>query len=162
MRRILPCNRRMKAAWVILLRFTCLTDKRRHGVFVGTPDVSWCVDEWDHEKNKTDLPICWLSRLLEAVNLVMEDSSTARIDVILVRTNIRKMKTMLEANLYLRSTEGMEIACKIHDVLTHTSRSPTGKPTTCTFPTEIRGVLLDLDEIAVAKCIVGLEEGASL
>ena len=72
------------------------------------------------------------------------------------------MKTMLEANLYLRSTEGMEIVCKIHDELTRTSGSATGKPTTCTCPTEIRGVLLDLDEIAVAKCIVGLEEGASL
>ena len=69
---------------------------------------------------------------------------------------------MLEANHYLRSTEGMEIACKIHDVLAITSGSATGKPTTCTCPTEIRVMLLDLDEIAVAKCIVGLEEGASL
>ena len=56
----------------------------------------------------------------------------------------------------------MEIACNIHDVLTHTSGSPTGKPTTGKCPTEIRGVLLDLDEIAVGKCIVGLEGGASL
>ena len=106
MRRILPCNRRMKAAWVTLLLFTCLTDKRRDGVFVGTLEVSWCADKWDHENNKKDLPICWLSHLLEAVGLVMEDSSAAGIDVILVRKNIRKMKTVLETNLYLRSTEG--------------------------------------------------------
>ena len=92
----------------------------------------------------------------------MEDRPATGIDVILVRTNIRKMKTMLEANLYLRSTEGMEIACNIHDKLTHTSESPKGKHTKDACPTEIRGVLLDLDEIAVAKCIARLEGGASL
>ena len=162
MRRIPPCNRKMQATWVTLLRFTCLDDKRRHGVFVGTPEVSWCVDEWDHENNKKNLPVCWLSLLLEAVSLVMEDSPATGIDVILVRTNIRKMKTTLKANLYLRSTEGMEIACNIHDKLTHTSESPKGKDTKDACPTEIRGVLIDLDEIAVTKCIARLEGGASL
>ena len=74
MRRILPCKRSMQATWVTLLRFTCLDDKRRHSVFAGTPEVSWCVDEWDYE-NKKNLSICWLSLLLEAVSLVMEDSN---------------------------------------------------------------------------------------
>ena len=92
----------------------------------------------------------------------MEDSPANGIEVILVRTNIRKMKTMLAANLYLRSTEGMEIACDIHDKLTHTAESPGGEPTPLACPTEIRGVLLDLDEIAVAECIAKLEGGATL
>ena len=161
-RRMLPCNRRMQATWVTLLRFTCLEDKRRHGVFVGTPEVSWCADEWDHDSNRKNLPICWLSLLLEAVSLVMEDSPANGLDVILVKTNIRKMKAMLAVNLYLRSTEGMEIACNIHDKLTHTVESPGGEPSSLACPTEIRGVLLDLDETAVAECIARLEGGATL
>lgn len=162
MRRILPCNRRMQVTWVTLLRFACLDDKRRHGVFVGTPEVSWCVDEWDHENNKKDLPICWLTQLLEAVSLVMEDGPITGLDVILVRTNIRKMKKMLEANLYLRSIAGMEISCKIHEKLAHATERHKGKPTKEECPTEIRCVLLELDEIAVAECIARLEGDASL
>ena len=162
MRRILPCNRRMQVTWVTLLRFACLDDKRRHGVFVGTPEVSWCVDEWDHENHKKDLPICWLTQLLEAVSLVMEDGPITGLDVILVRTNIRKMKKMLEANLYLRSIAGMEISCKIHEKLAHATERHKGKPTKEECPTEIRCVLLELDEIAVAECIARLEGDASL
>ena len=161
-RRILPCNRRVRATWVALMRFTCLEDKRRHGVFVGTPETSWCVEEWNHRNKRKNLSLCWLSLLLAAVELVMEAGIEEDIDVILVRTNIRKMITMLENDLYLRSTEGMRIACKIHDKLAHKAESPKGKHTKDACPTEIRGVLLDFDEVAVAKCISRLEGGASL
>ena len=92
----------------------------------------------------------------------MEDDPVNNVDVILVRTNIRKMKTMLEANLYLRFTEGMRVACKIHDELAHTAGSPRGEPTTLACPTEIRGVLLEMDEYAVAECILKLEGGKTL
>ena len=78
-------------------------------------------------------------------------------DVILVRTNIRKMKTMLGANVYLRSTEGIRITCNIHDALVYTAGSPGGEPTPFACPIEIRWVLLDLDENAVAECINRLE-----
>ena len=161
-RRILPCNRRVRATWVALLRFNCLEDKRRHGVFVGTPETSWCVDEWDHRSKRKNLSLCWLSLLLDAVGLVVEAGIEDNVDVILVRTNIRKMITMLDADLYLRSTEGMRIACKIHDELAHTTRSPSEEPTTLSGPIEIRGVLLELDETAVAECISRLEGGTTL
>ena len=46
----------------------------------------------------------------------MEDGPVNGVDVILVWTNIRKMKTMLEADLYLRSTEVMSLSCDTHDV----------------------------------------------
>ena len=49
----------------------------------------------------------------------MEAGIEDDVDVILARTNIRKMITMLETDLYLRSTEGMRIACKIHDEFAH-------------------------------------------
>ena len=92
----------------------------------------------------------------------MEVDPAHGVDVILVRTNIRKMKIMLEANLYLRYTEGIRIACNIHDVLAHTAGSPRGKPTTLACSTEIRSVLLVLDENAVAECILRLEGGKTL
>ena len=69
---------------------------------------------------------------------------------------------MLEANLYFRSIDGMEISCKIHEKLAHATEKHKGKPTKEECPTEIRGVLLDLDEIAVAECIARLEGDASL
>ena len=69
---------------------------------------------------------------------------------------------MLEAKLYLRSIAGMEISCKIHEKLAHATERHKGKPTKEECPTEIRCVLLELDEIAVAECIARLEGGASL
>ena len=69
---------------------------------------------------------------------------------------------MLEANLYLRSTEGMCIACKVHDELAHTAGSPRGEATTLACPREMRGVLLELEENAVTECIPKLEGGKTL
>ena len=53
----------------------------------------------------------------------MEVDPAHGVDVILVRTNIRKMKIMLEANLYLRYTEGIRIACNIRCVGTYSRKS---------------------------------------
>ena len=114
------------------------------------------------QEQETNLSLCWLSLLLAAVTLVMEAGIEDDVDVILVRTNIRKMITMLEMDLYLRSTEGMRIACKIHEELAHTARNPSEEPTTLSGPIEIRGVPLVLDETAVTECIVRLEGGKTL
>ena len=66
---------------------------------------SWAHHEWDHGSSRKDLSIFWLSQHLEAVNLIIQDDPANEIDVILVRTNICKLKTTLEANVYLRSPE---------------------------------------------------------
>ena len=72
------------------------------------------------------------------------------VDVIMVRTNIRKLYTALGKDLYSNSPHCERIASDIHDALNHELKPGDAPP-------ELRGILLDINEHAMAECIKALE-----
>ena len=83
------------------------------------------------------------------MHVVLEAMASDGIDVILVRTNIRKLYTALGKDLYSKSPHCEKIASDIHDALSHELKPGDAPP-------ELRGILLDINERAMAECIKAL------
>ena len=92
----------------------------------------------------------WFSELQSGVHVVLEAKASDSIDVILVRTNIRKLYTALEKDLYSNSPSCEKIASDIHDALNYELKSGEAPP-------ELRGILLDINEDSMTECINALE-----
>ena len=149
LRRIVPCNQMVPTKWLILFRYTATSQPLEHRIFIATPLCCWSVAE-SKARDQKDIPLtCWVSLLLEALQLL--DLSNGETEMVLARTNIRKLASTIKADCYVRSRKGARIASEIHDIL---SRSQTSKGEL--IPVELRAVLLTLDEDKLSDCVATL------
>ena len=133
----------------MLLRYTSGFKPRNNRIFVATPLVCWTVAE-PRDKGKTgSLMVCWLSLLLEAVQILGLPEFEA--EMVLVRTNIRKLAAVIDSDCYVRSLEGAHITSEIHDNLSWSNNS-----TEEVIPMELRAVLLELQEDKLSDCVATL------
>ena len=115
LRRIVPCKQMVPNKWLILFRYTATRQPLEHRIFIATPLGCWSVAE-PKACGQKDIPLtCWMSLLLEALQL--PDLSNSEMEMVLARTNIRKLASTIEADCYVRSREGARIASEIHDTL---------------------------------------------
>ena len=108
--------------WLILFRYTATSQPLEHRIFIATPLGCWSVAEPKARGQEDILLTCWVSLLLEALQPL--DLSNGKTEMVLARTNIKKLASTIEADCYVRSREGARIASEIHDTL---SRSRTSK-----------------------------------
>ena len=149
LRRVVPCNQLVPTRWLMLLRYTATLQPLEHRIFIATPLCCWSATE-PKSCGQKDIPLtCWLSLLLEALQLL--DLSNVGTEMVLARTNIRKLASTIEADCYVRSREGARIASEIHDIL---RRSPKSKEEP--IPVELRAVLLTLEEDKLSECVTTL------
>ena len=148
-RRIVPCHQKVPVAWVALLRYTSALKPRAYGIFVATPLGGWTEAEPLGECKADSLMVCWLSLLLETLQLL--DLSKGEVEMVIVRTNIRKLAAAIDADCYVRSVEGALIASEIHDHLDWPISSTNELP-----PVELRAVLLDMHEDKLSDCVAAL------
>ena len=116
-------------------------------IIVGLPSVVWHKDEVETCKgiNNSGLPreAAWLLILEEALLVVQPTEGTR---AIIVRTNIRKLSTIIKKDLYVRHEAAVKIAVRIHKHLREMSESTispehTG-PSINTTPIELRTSLI--------------------
>ena len=82
----------------------------------------------------------WLEALLEGLELMIVRPT---VEVVLIRTNLRKLAEALRKDLYVKSSTGTLIAQKIHDLLEKMGEShPSSSNGARTSPLEIRAVLV--------------------
>ena len=132
-RRMIPCNTRVPVTWIALFRFC--QEKQLYRVLVATDQCRWETDEPTDQENSSDLLSIWLREVQAAVQIILETEDLDKVELILVRTNIRKLKKALDKDLYSRSSDCEEIATSIHKLLI--SEKMKERP-----PPELRGVLL--------------------
>lgn len=132
--------------------------KNRFGVFVATPNCCWEEDE-PEIKHSDALLLLWLEELQSGIHVVLEETNADQIEVIFIRTNIRKLNTALNKDLYTQAQHCERVASDIHDYLNY--KASTVLPPT---PTELRSVFLEIDEQAAArgiKTLLGLNKSHS-
>ena len=144
----------MKASWVTLLRMS--RSKSRFSVFVATPHCCWEEDE-PHFKHPDTLLLLWFVELQAGIHVVLEEANLHEIEVIFIRTNIRKLNTALNKDLYTHAPQCERVASEIHDYLNYNASN-------FLPPTELRSVFLSIDEQASArgiKSLLGLHRSPS-
>ena len=132
--------------------------KTRFGVFVATPICCWEEDEPEF-KHSDALLLLWFEELQSGIHVVLEETNLDQIEVIFIRTNIRKLNTALNKDLYTQAQHCERVASDIHDYLNY--KASTVLPPT---PTELRCVFLEIDEQAAAqgiKTLLGLNKSHS-
>ena len=88
----------------------------------------------------------WLSVLKETIELATEDACSKDLDVIILRTNIRKLAEIVDKDLYVRSRRRMRVAPEIQDLLSP-GCSTTGKMNSeRRKPWELHCLLLELNK----------------
>ena len=83
----------------------------------GTQDVSWREQEPSTLLRKCERYEFWLSILKDTIELAKEDACGKYLDVIILRTNIRKLAEIVDKDLYVKSRRGMRVASEIQDLL---------------------------------------------
>ena len=145
-RRMLPCNIRVSATWVAVFRLCGESSETKFRTFVSTPQCCWETDEPPKGTHPGGLLGTWLRELQARVHIVLDSIPTEKIDVIYVRTNIRKLYSSLGNELYSRSTYCESIATDIHDALNY-KKQPEGPPP------EMRGILIEITEKDMKRCV---------
>ena len=133
-----------------------LRSKNRFGVFVAKPHCYWEEDEPDI-KQSDPLLLLWFVELQAGIHVVLEETNLNQIEVIFIRTNIRKLNTALNKDLYTHAPQCERVASDIHDYLNYNAK-------TVLQPTELRSVFLTIDEQASArgiKTLLGLHRSPS-
>ena len=125
-RRMIPCSRKVKASWVAMWRYTPLRQSGRSLIFAGTQAVSWREQEPGTLLHKCERYDFWLSILKDTIELATEDACGKDLDVIILRTNIRKLAEIVDKDLYVKLLSGMRVASEIKDLLSLGSNT-TGK-----------------------------------
>ena len=146
LRRIIPCNLKVPATWVTILRYTSTLPQQKFNNFIATPSVSWWVEEPRSTPRKDSLIVSWMSLLLEALQVL--DPSEGEPELIIVRTNIKLLAKTIESDCYVRSIEGARIASQVQDVLRY-PKTPSGRQ----IPIELQVVLLNMEEDRLSGCI---------
>ena len=117
---MLRCNHKPNSTLLSILRVPC-KDK---GVwlFLSSPEI---LAEYRgaHAKVSDDgvtksYEAVWLELLLEALTLVIHTG----VQVIYVRTNIWKLATILEKQLYIKDLAASEVSSAIHEQLWHLAK----------------------------------------
>ena len=119
-------------------------------IYVASSECSWEADEPTSREQRDSVCIAWFRELQSGVHVLLEAMAPNSVDVIMVRTNIRKLYTALGKDLYSNSPHCERIASDIHDSLNHELKPGDAPP-------EQRGILLDINEHAMAECIKALD-----
>ena len=90
--------------------------KNRFSVFVATPHCCWEEDELNL-KDPDTLLLLWFVELQAGIHVVLEEANLHEIEVIFIRTNIRKLNTALNKDLYTHAPQCERVASDIHDYL---------------------------------------------
>ena len=83
--------------------------KNRFGVFVATPHCCWEEDEPDI-KHSDALLLLWFVELQAGIHVVLEETNLDQIEVVFIRTIIRKLNTSLNKDLYTHSPQCERVA----------------------------------------------------
>ena len=119
-------------------------------IYVASSQCSWESDEPTNREQRDSVCTMCFRELQSGVHVVLEAMASDSIGVILVRTNIRKLYTALEKDLYSKSPSCERIASDTHDALNYELKSGEAPP-------ELRGILLDINEHSMTECIEALD-----
>ena len=138
-------------------RYTSLRTPSRSLIFVGTADVSWREQE-----PATPLHKCyhdyWLTILKEAMELVREDACGEDLDVVILRTNIRKLAAFVDKDLDVRPRRGMRVASEIQDLLALRRSDTRERSGVRQTPWELCYLLFELNEQEIVPWLASLNE----
>ena len=139
LRRMLMCSKAPDFTWINIFLFN---HRQPASLVLITPEVM-CAEQLKKppiaEDGSKNYDLLWLESLLEC--LEMGDTSSA-IDVVYVRTNVRRLHTIIDQDLYVRDVNAAKVSQAIHRRLAIMGTEVETRSTKSIVPVELQCSLL--------------------